>query len=262
MIENNQHGKDSSRLAELLEKHTGIPRGRISRFISEYGVEQILPCANQLCTTNAQRDKLNAIFDFKNMYELVKQGEKSQTYTLDSPEAAMEYFCNYFADTKDREYFVATYLNTQHEVMATKIIAAGSINSSAVYPREILKEALFCNANSVMVSHNHPSGALTASDLDKNVTKELQKCFEATGIQLLDHFIVAGDKAASLLSTGNVYHRKAQTDIPRAASPAVEKTAEHKPPRIKEQLAMAQMQMDFDDTNRPTNKITRDSVER
>jgi len=252
MNQDNQYSDDIQRLAELLEKQTGIPRGRTSKFVKENGAGQILPCANQLCTTNAQRNKLTAIFDFKNMYDMVKQGDKNKTYTLDSPEAAMEYFCNYFADTKDREYFVATYLNTKHDVITTKTITAGSLNSSAVYPREILKEALFCNANSVMVAHNHPSGSLTASSLDNEVTRELRKSFEATGIQLLDHFIVAGDRAMPLENASNIYQRQTQTSFPRAASPTAEKTAEYKPPRIKEQLAMAQRQMTLDDLSKPT----------
>jgi len=262
MNQDNQYNDDTARLAELLEKQTGIPRGRISRFIKENGAGQILPCANQLCSTNAQRNKLTAIFDFKNMYDIVKQGDKNKSYTLDSQEAAMEYFCNYFADTKDREYFVATYLNTKHDVITTKTITAGSLNSSAVYPREILKEALFCNANSVMVAHNHPSGSLTASSLDHDVTRELRKSFESTGIQLLDHFIVAGDRAMPLENTGNIYQRQTQTSFPMAASPASEKAADCKPPRIKEQLAMAQMQMALDDMNIPTKNKSHDRGDR
>jgi DNA repair protein RadC len=262
MEQDNQYSNDAGRLAELLEKHTGIPRRRISTFINGYGVEQILPCANQLCSNDTQRNKLTAIFDFKNMYDLVKQGEKSKGYTLDSAHSAMEYFCNYFADTKDREYFVAAYLNNTHDVITTKTISAGSLNSSAVYPREILKEALFCNANSVMVAHNHPSGSLTASDQDRAVTKELRKCFEATGVQLLDHFVVAGDKAISIEYTSEVYQRKINADIPMAASPASEKAAAYKPPRIKDQLAMAQGQMALDTFNQQTNKKSHDRGDR
>ena len=262
MVNDNQFAKDAGRLAELLEKHTGIPRRKISAFINDCGVEQILPCANQLCSNSTQRNKLNAIFDFKNMYDLVKQGEKSKSYTLGSPEAAADYFCNYFADTKDREYFVATYLNNKHDVITTKTISAGSLNSAAVYPREILKEALFCNANSVMVAHNHPGGSLTASDLDRKVTRELRECFDMTGIQLLDHFVVAGGKAISTEDSNTIYHRQMDKDIPMAASPVSEKTRAYKPPRIKDQLAMAQKQITLDTFSQRKNPKSHDRGDR
>ena len=237
MGNDSQYADDRARLAELLEKHTKIPRQRTINFIKEYGVEQMLPCANILCASEAQRSKLMAVFEFKNMYDIVKQGEKIKAYTLDSPDAAMEYFCNYFADAKDREYFVAAYLDTKHDVIATKVISAGSLNSSAVYPREILKEALFCNANSVMVAHNHPSGSLAASSQDKDVTNELRKAFESTGVQLLDHFVVAGDKAISL-DNGSYVHNRQSASVSRAASSIAEMTTDYKPPGMKGQLTI------------------------
>ena len=252
MNQDSQYNEDRDRLAALLEKHTKIPRQRTINFIKDYGVEQILPCANKICATESQRQKLIAVFEFKNTYDMVKQGEQSKNYTLDSQDAALEYFCNYFADTKDREYFVAAYLNSKHEVITTKEISAGSLNSTSIYPREVLKEALFCNANSVMVAHNHPSGALKASAEDHAATSVLRQSFESTGIQLLDHFIVAGDRAMPLENTSNVYHRKTQTTVPRAASSISEKAVDYKPPRIKEQLAMAQKQMALDDLGKPT----------
>ena len=71
----NQYLDDRERLATLIEKHTGIPAAKTVGFIKEYGVEQMLPCANMLCTTDMQRKKLTAVFEFKNVYETVKQGE-------------------------------------------------------------------------------------------------------------------------------------------------------------------------------------------
>jgi len=262
MSDNSQYSEDRARLAELLEKHTGIPRRRISTFIQEYGVGEILPCAYKLCSTEAQRNKLNAVFEFKHMYDLVKQGEINQVYALTSREAAADYFCNYFADKKDKEYFVAAYLNSCHEVITTKTMTTGSLTSSAVYNREIIKEALFCNASSVMVAHNHPSGVLEPSPQDHEVTKSLQKGFESTGIQLLDHFVVAGDRAVSVDDTGEVFQRKTQTRISRAASPVSEKSAEYKPMRIKDQLALAQKQLESDTITKPKQTKSHDRGDR
>ena len=257
-----QYDEDRDRLAELLEQHTKIPRQRTINFIKQYGAEQMLPCANIICSTEAQRKKLIAVFEFKNAYEKVKQGEITKGYTLDSPDAAMEYFCNYFADAKDREYFVAAYLNNKHDVISTKTISIGSINSSAVYPREILKEALFCNANGVIVSHNHPSGSLKPSSLDLDVTAELRKCFESTGVQVLDHILVAGDRAVSLDNTGHVYEKNTNMGVSKAASPVSEKNMGYKPPRIREQLAFAEKQIAAGGINKTAEKKCHDRESR
>jgi len=243
MSQAKQYDEDRDRLAELLEQHTKIPRQRTINFIKQYGAEQMLPCANIICSTEAQRKKLIAVFELKNAYEKVKQGEKTKCYTLDSSNAAMEYFCNYFADIKDREHFAAAFLNNKHDVITTKTISTGSLNTSLVCPREILKEALFCNANGVIVSHNHPSGSLKPSPQDLDVIAELRKCFESTGVQVLDHILVAGDRAVSLDNTGHVYEKNTNMGVSKAASPVSEKSIEYKPPRIKEQLASAEKQI-------------------
>ena len=261
MSHDNQYKDDRDRLAELLERHTKIPRQRIINFIEEYGVEQILPCANILCATNAQRQKLEAVFEFKNAYEQVKHGDKDKVYKLGSRSAVMEYFCNYFADTKDKEYFVAAYLNTMHELITTKTISMGSLNSSGVYPREIIKEALFCNANEVIVAHNHPSGGLEPSVIDLDVTLNLRESFNSTGIDMLDHIIVAGDRAISLEDPGNIYSKAAKPDVASAVAPISEKAGKSKLTGIKEQLAQAEKQVALDAINN-TKKITKDRRDR
>ena len=252
----NQYKEDCAKLAGLVEHFTGIPKERTFFFVMQNAADELLPCANSVCETDLQRQKLTAVFEFKNIYEKVKQGEIAKNYTLDSADAAMEYFCNYFADTKDREYFVAAYLSNTHEVITTKTISAGSINSSAVYPREILKEALFCNASGVIVSHNHPSGSLKPSSLDLDVTKELKKSFEATGVQMLDHILVAGDRAVSLNSTGNISHRQDIQKNMKAASPVREKGNTYKPearqPSIREKIAAGRKQLEQQRTAAPT----------
>ena len=193
------------------------------------------------------------MFELKKMYEIIKLRELNKEHTLESSDIAKKYFCNYFADKADKENFVAAFLNNMHDVITTKIISTGSLNSSAVHPREIIKEALFCNANSVIVAHNHPSGSLSPSVSDLDSTRELRKCFDATGVTLLDHIIVAGDKAISLADTGNIHHSKIQLNIPKTASPTAEMVVMYKPARNKEQLAMAEHHITVDALKKSQN---------
>ena len=69
----------------------------------------------------------------------------------------------------------------------------GTINSSIVHPREIFKEAYLLSANGIICVHNHPSGDVTPSKGDYNVTDRIYEAAEIMGIKLLDHIII-GDR--------------------------------------------------------------------
>lgn len=72
-----------------------------------------------------------------------------------------------------------------------------------VQPREIFKSAVLQNSSSFLAVHNHPSGSLTPSQEDKDVTRRLLACSELMGIAMLDHLIVAGE-------TGEIYSFKSE----------------------------------------------------
>lgn len=255
MSQNSQYSMDSERLAALVERHTDIPRGRVSEFVSEYGVEKMLPCANILCETDGQRKKLTALFEFKNLYETVRHGEANRGYRMDSVESAKDYFRNYFADVRDREHVVAAYLQSDLSVIVTKPISSGTLNQALFIPRDIIKEALFCNAHSIVVAHNHPSGSTDVSQEDINATYRLLDAAGAAGVHLVDHIIVAGDSAVSLADQGHI-----RQGISKAAAAISEKHGEYarKPLRIKEQLAIAEKQLAIEAAKRQPQKKSYD----
>ena len=65
----------------------------------------------------------------------------------------------------------------------------GTINVTNVYPREIIKESLYCNAAALILAHSHPSGLAEPSYSDKMITQKLEAA-ELMDIRILDHFIV------------------------------------------------------------------------
>jgi len=204
MSELNQYQDDKKRLAVLLEKHTGIKAKNTIDHIDKYGAGALRSGAINICTTEAQRQKLTLLFEFKNIYETVKSADNKKEYILDSPDASMEYFKNYFTDIADKEHVVAAFTNSNHKVITTVHISAGTINSALVDSRDIVKEALFCNAVGVVVAHNHPSGLLIASEQDVEMTKTLQNALSPVRVELNDHIIVGGDKAISLAERGKL----------------------------------------------------------
>ena len=103
---------------------------------------------------------------------------------------------------KQQEYFLALYLDGANHLIETKIITIGTLNQSLVHPREVFSYALEKRCASIIVAHNHPSGVLTPSNEDINVTKRLQESAKILGIELLDHVIFTKDSFMSLRDEG------------------------------------------------------------
>ena len=92
---------------------------------------------------------------------------------------------------KKQEHLVALYLNTQNQIIHQQTIFIGSATRSIAEPREILHYAIKHMATSLILVHNHPSGAVTPSRNDDHVTKLVKEACDLMGIVLLDHLIVS-----------------------------------------------------------------------
>ena len=89
-----------------------------------------------------------------------------------------------------KEVFFVSFLDNSHKIIESKIVSTGSINSASVYPREIIKDSLELNCSALIIAHNHPSGSMTPSLGDKEITKSIKDCSELFRIKLLDHIII------------------------------------------------------------------------
>lgn len=98
-----------------------------------------------------------------------------------------------FIGTADREIFLAVHLSTSNKVNSIHVVSVGALDSSVVHPRECFKAALLSNTKSIVLVHNHPSGSLEPSAVDKQITARLKRCGELLGIDLLDHLIISGE---------------------------------------------------------------------
>lgn len=102
----------------------------------------------------------------------------------------------------DQEQFVGVFLDTQHQLIEAVVLFKGTLNASVVHPREILKPAIGVSAASVIVAHNHPSGDVTPSPADIEMTKQLHEAAKVMNIPLLDHVIVSRSGFLSLHEIG------------------------------------------------------------
>jgi len=102
----------------------------------------------------------------------------------------------------EHESFCCLFLSTRHRILRFEQIFTGTIDGCAVYPREVVKRALQCNAAAVVFAHNHPSGVGEPSRADELLTKRLKDALALVDIRVLDHIIVAGTDAISLAERG------------------------------------------------------------
>ena len=99
---------------------------------------------------------------------------------------------------KKREYFVAVFLNARNQIIQKEIVSVGTLSSSLVHPREVFSPAVATSAASVILAHNHPSGDVTPSREDIELTRRIVQAGEIMGIEILDHLIVGSDRFLSM----------------------------------------------------------------
>lgn len=94
---------------------------------------------------------------------------------------------------KEQEHLMAIYLNNQNQIVDERVISIGTKNRSIASPSDILRYAVRCNATSIVVAHNHPSGSVEPSGNDRDFTRALMDCCKLFDIVLLDHVVVGRD---------------------------------------------------------------------
>ena len=100
------------------------------------------------------------------------------------------------------EVFGCLFLDNQHRVIQFENLSRGTIDGASVYPREVVKMALYHNAAACLAYHNHPSGICEPSMADKQITEKLKQALGLVDIRLLDHFIIADGEPYSFAEHG------------------------------------------------------------
>ncbi|CAM3787025.1 DNA repair protein RadC [Polynucleobacter antarcticus] len=139
-------------------------------------------------------------------HELVKRSleEKlSEDSILSSPGYVREFLQAKYGRLP-HEVFICLYLDSRLRLIECQELFRGSNNRTAVYPREILKEALSRNASALIVAHNHPSGSSEPSEADLELTQLLYKALQLVDISLLDHCIVSSSGFYSFSDEGHM----------------------------------------------------------
>ncbi|MBB3324596.1 DNA repair protein RadC [Atlantibacter sp. RC6] len=102
----------------------------------------------------------------------------------------------------EREVFMVLYLDNQHRLLECETLFSGTINSTEVHPREVVKAGLRHNAATAVLAHNHPSGHSEPSDADRRITERLKQALDLVDIRLLDHLVVGRMDIVSFAERG------------------------------------------------------------
>lgn len=118
-----------------------------------------------------------------------------------SPEAVFDYLYHSMRDLK-KEVFKVIYLNSRNQIIETDDLFKGTVNASAVAPREVIEGAIKHNAVSLIFAHNHPSGDPSPSESDRKITRELVYAAKIMQIKVLDHIVIGDNTYFSFAGEG------------------------------------------------------------
>ena len=147
--------------------------------------------------------KVKAI-QLKCIAELARRFAKAQAYgglSFNEPKTIAEYYMEDFRH-EEKEKCVVLMLDSKCTLLKESHISTGTVNASLMSPREIFKDALGCNAVSIIVMHNHPSGDPKPSNEDIVLTKRIKACGDLLGVPMVDHIIMGDHCYASLKELG------------------------------------------------------------
>ena len=139
--------------------------------------------------------------------ELAKRIKKTSNSILNikitNASILYEYYKEIF-DDQMQECFYCIYLDASKKIIKNKLLFKGTLDRSLVHPREIFKEAYLLSASSIICIHNHPSGNITPSEEDKNLTDKLIGIGLIHGIPVIDHLIIGVNSYYSFFENGDI----------------------------------------------------------
>lgn len=218
-------------LLELLLTYA-LPRKDVNplahELIKRYGSLERVLCApvEELMKCEGIGESAAVLVSLAGSLRRLPAAQTGKRISITTPEEAARYCETLFAG---RDKYEATYcvcLDKRRRVIHHDLLSMGTLAENVIYPRLVVEFALRHGANSVILTHNHPSGNPAPSRADLASTKTVCEALSGIGITLHDHIIIGSEGTFSmlrnmLLPTG---------ECPEALSSAAEKEDSHDPP--------------------------------
>ncbi len=175
----------------------GTPR-KDCKPIAKNAIEKFSGLRNVLDATLEDLQKVNGIGPsnafglklFQAVSERLSKEYIPEKLEFNSEKKIVDYLQNLIG-REQKEHFIAIYIDTKNQLIETRTISIGILNSSLVHPREVFEPAISLRAASIIVAHNHPSGSVEPSSEDREITKRLIETGRIVGIEIRDHLIIS-----------------------------------------------------------------------
>ena len=213
-LENGFNGLEDYEILELLLFYV-IPR-KDTKAIAKELITKFKTLANVLKADNKELKTINGLGNVaitflkmmgalpEKIYEDKLKNEKiikDDTNKITNKEILLNFLRNKIG-YENVEKFYVIYLSSSNEVLAFEESSSGTLDRSSIYPREIYKRVIMENAKSIIIAHNHPSGNISPSKCDIDITNEIAKGLKNFGALLLEHIIITRDSYFSFLEEG------------------------------------------------------------
>ena len=126
---------------------------------------------------------------------------KTEDLQATNPQAVIDY-CQLHIAEHTHELFGVLLLNNRHRLIKSKILFRGTIDTTPIYPREVIKESIKCGAAACIFYHNHPGQEPDPSEADKTITNRLKEALALIDVRILDHIVVTTNSCYSFAKNG------------------------------------------------------------
>ncbi len=199
--------EDIELLTALLSRMQGErePEKTARLLMNQYGsLQSVLECLpaqdDSLPVSQNARMLLTMIPELARMREMERVGKNP---VLDTLQAAARYAAAlYIGAHYERIYLLC--LDARFRLIKCCPLGEGSVREVPFYPRKIMQEALNCNAQSVILCHNHLTDWCFFSEADLSATREFLSLCTLIHLPLLDHLLVAGGQVSSMRSKAHI----------------------------------------------------------
>lgn len=132
---------------------------------------------------------MNTIQEIKVSYTSGNRDKVKITNSKDSYELLLSCWSQKIIELQ--EEFKVLLLNRNHQVLGIYPLSKGGVSGTVVDAKLVFSVALKCNASSIVIAHNHPSGNLKPSDADIRLTQKLKEAGNYLDVKVLDHIILS-----------------------------------------------------------------------
>jgi DNA repair protein RadC len=146
----------------------------------------------------AKRAEMSAVLELARRSVASELAERP---VFDAPARVKEYVSLQLAG-REHEVFAVLFLDAQSRLLRLEEMFRGTLTQTSVYPREVVKRALELGAASVILAHNHPSGAAEPSRADEFLTQTLKSALALVDVRVLDHLVVGRGAIVSFAERG------------------------------------------------------------